>query len=169
MRGQTLRRFGEPQMPKLIFKLRDGCPGKYGGALALVRWVGRQAVRPAAMPNQWKQRSLVEPCKADLGNRARATANDDAGVSRQSHQKVAGIAHARGNDDRGRPIRWRHHIRRDDADNQTAGMDGSLGCDASSGTAASADDRDAVASKKGTCVAGKFECGGAGLSTAEHA
>jgi hypothetical protein len=156
-------------MPKLVFKLCNRMPGKNARVLPIVRRIGREAVGPTAAAHKRQQRPLVQPGQTNLGDRARPTTNDDAGIAGERHEQVARIAHARRNDNRGGPVGCWHDIRRDDADHQATGADGALGSHASCGAAAAADDRDPMAGEKRTCVPGEVERGRAGFSAAEHA
>ena len=115
--------------PELSLELRGRAPGQDGRVLPLVRRIRRQCIGPAAAAHQRQQRPLVEPGQADLGDRACAPTDDDAGISGKRHEQVACIAHAAGDDHRCRPVRRRHLIGRDDAEHQAAGLDGALGGD----------------------------------------
>jgi hypothetical protein len=87
---------------------------------------------------------------------ARATANDDARITGKGHQEIARISHATRNNDAGRPIRWRHLIRRHDAQHQAVGRDGTLGSHPSRWAAAAAHDRDTELRERFARLAGEL-------------
>lgn len=110
----------------------------------------------------------MQPSKTDLGFGACTATNDEAGIAGQCHEQVSRVAHAARHHNGGRPVRRRHLVGRDDAENQSPGGYGAL-CGHSSGrTAATADYSDAVARKKCTGLASKFVCGGTWLGAAEY-
>lgn len=138
----NLRGLAQAKAAKICLQLCNRAPGKNPRVLALVRRIGRQLFGPAATTNERKQWPLVQPSQVNLGFGACTTADDDAGIAGKGHQKIACIAHAAREDHGGWPIRWRHLIRRHDAENQAIGLNGALSRNLGRGTAATAYDGD---------------------------
>lgn len=130
--------FDQPELAQICFQFCDGTPWKNGGVFAFIRWNGRRSVGPAAAANQRQQGPLVQPGQMDCGLSARASPhNHDASSSGQGHQKVAGIAHATGQNNSCSPVRWRHLVRWHDAQHQAICQDGAFGGNAGCRAAAS--------------------------------
>jgi hypothetical protein len=104
----------------------------------------------------------------NLGLRARAAANDDVGIAGESHQEISGISHAARQDNRGGPIRRRHLIRRNDAEHQSIGLDGTLSGDPCRWASTPAHDSDAQPGEGLACITGQLVCARVGLSAAEN-
>lgn len=152
---------------ELGFEFIDVTPWEDQRVLAFVGRIGGEGVRPTAAAGEGEEGTLVQPGEADLGDGAGAAADDDAGVAREGHEEIAGIADAAGDDHGGGPAGGGHFTGRDDADDKAAGGEGAFGGDAGGGAAAAADDGDAEAGEAFTGLGGHFKGGGAGVGTAK--
>jgi hypothetical protein len=79
----------------------------------------------------------------DFGLGARTTTDDDASITGQSHEEIAGISHATRKNNSCGPVWWWHLIGRHDAKHQTVCPDGTLSGDSGCWAAAAAHDSDA--------------------------
>ena len=111
---------------------------------------------------------MMQPRQAHFGDGARAPADDDAGVAGESHQQVAGVTHAAGNQDAAGPILEIDVVRGHDADHQPAGGERSLGSHSRGRTSAPADHRDAKLRQQLTRCAGQLVRRRSGFGTSEH-
>lgn len=111
----------------------------------------------------------MQPGQVYFGLGASTAANDNAGITREGHQKVARVAHAARQNDCSGPIGRRHLVRRDDAKNETIGLNGALCRNSGSGTAATTDDCDAKLCQRFSRLCGEFISSRARLSAAEYA
>jgi len=140
-----------------------------GGIAAFVGWVLFQLIRPSATAGERQERAMVEPCQADLGDGAGSTADDEAGVARQGHEEIPGIAHAAGDEHGAGPIGQIDICGGNDTDDFASRSEGTLGSDTSGGAAATADEGDAETGDEfasGSCEVVGFRTR---LSAAEHA
>jgi len=158
----------QPENAEVGLQLCNRAPWEDLRVLPLVWGVGRQLVRPSATTNQGKEGAPVEPRQMNLGLRARATANDNAGIAGERHQEIPGISHSAREDNRGGPIRRRHVIRRNDAEHQAIRLDGTLSGDPCRWASTPAHDSDAQLGQGLACVTGKLVSARVGLSAAEN-
>lgn len=86
---------------------------------------------------------MVEPCEADLGDRSGSASNDEAGIARQGHEEIPGIAHAAGDQDGTGPVGQIDVRGGNDADDFASRSEGSFGCDTRCRAAATADECEA--------------------------
>lgn len=108
----------------------------------------------------------MKPGEVDLGLGPDAAPDDDAGITGESHEEVAGVTHPAGKNHGRRPVRWGHLVRRNDAEHEAFRLNRALGGDPGCGTAAAAHDGDAEFGEGLTRQSGKFICWRAGIGTA---
>ena len=90
----------------------------------------------------------MQPREANFGNRARTTADHQAGIAGQRHDQIPRITHAARNKHSAWPILQANIIGRNDANHDASSRDCALCRDTCGRTAATADKRNTEARKK---------------------
>jgi hypothetical protein len=159
----------ETQLVEPLLQLLNRAPRPDLGIATFVRWILLELIGPASASGQRQERTMMQPRQADFRDGSRAPAKDEAGVPGESHQQIASVSHAAGNQDAAGPVLEIDVVRRDDADHQAAGGKRPLGGNPRGRTSAPANHRDAELRQQLTSGAGQFVRRRSGFCTSEHA
>ena len=112
---------------------------------------------------------MMEPRQANFRNRTRAPTDHEAGVARQSHEEIAGIAHAARNEHGARPVLQFDIVGGNNAHDGATGCERTFRRDTRGWTAAPTDERETESGDQFTGIGRKIVRARSGLGAAQDA